>query len=108
MQKSIYTILILAININLTFDVATSYRRLIGVEIFLATPQQLRRTCYLVSNFLAILSLKLTSSISNLGLREKIELLIKKRVSSQTSSFKLNRIARAEVFYEIIKLNHTL
>ena len=34
-------------------------------------------TCYLVSNLLATLSLKLTSSLSNLRLELKIELLIK-------------------------------
>ena len=42
---------------------------------FLGNPNR-----YLVSNFLATLSLKLTSSFSNLWLRWKIELFIKKRV----------------------------
>ena len=48
--------------------------------LFLETLLQLRLICYLVSNFLATLSLKLTSSHSNLRLRGKIELLVKKRV----------------------------
>ena len=47
---------------------------------FLETPYQLRLICYLVGNFLAAFSLKLTSSHSNLRLRGKIELFIKKHV----------------------------
>ena len=37
-------------------------------DFFLETPQQVRLTCYLVSNFLATLSLKLISFHSNLRL----------------------------------------
>ena len=52
---------------------------------FLEPPQQLRLTFYLVSNFLATLSVKLISFHSNLRLRGKMELFIK-NVYSQVYS----------------------